>query len=394
MARLQNLEVPFPLAKELWEKVWQKFLAEEQPKINLLKSAGIMSQLGKNTGLGVTTLGKLKKSTESSPAPVPCIMSRETVVKLCDYIQDVDLKEKIFADPEARILFPYFGRYRLFWRDKKHGLVSILHSELQIGVFGVRLSGETGTATGGLIRLKNANLYFSVESENKKSSFILHAGTAGEDQLSCIPGFCMTLNADVTPVCMAVLLVRVTGQDNEPGMAFLDRYFDKFRGREFVPGVKISWFLVPSPYRIGGLFGNWYIFHARGGIIRRGKVRIESERRISYVGVMHEFHDGNIEIFNNTSVAITLCNDSKILHLLGRIGDQSDLGSRSHIPCIFSSTGRGGSTLKAGVSLMIRETETPFEEMKPAVIVREDYAKFLTEDDLKLILDTPVDIEI
>lgn len=391
--RPPNLEIPYPLAKELWCKVWDKFL-RENPKALLLKGRSLSQLLDQITAAGASILPKLKRAMEKPSPPISVDMSRETIGRLCDFITDNELREKLLADPEIRPLFIFFGKYRLFWRDKKNGVVSILHSELKIGAEGVRISDDAGNAIGDRLMLKNTNLFFSAENDSKKSNFIFNVGTAGNHQLSYIPGLCLTLNADATPIGMAVLLTRTGNGNPEPDQALLERYFDKFRGREFVPGVKVSWFSFLPPCRICGLYGHWYIYHAQKDFIRRGKIRIESERRLTYVGTQHEFRQGHIEIFNNTNISITLSNDSKILHLLGRIGDQSDLGQRSRFRCIFSSTGKGGSTLKAGVSLMIRENETPFDEMEPEVIVRENYSKFLNEDDLNLILGSPEDIEI
>lgn len=394
--RPPKMEVPYQLAKTLWGKVWEKFEEEEAAKIKLIKHVEKLNLLQQKTGVGASVLTKLKKAVELTFIPDPPVikMSRETINGLCNYLPDDALRQCIL-EPEAFALYKYLGKYELYWRDRKDGVATILQSELKLDAGGVTLSGEAGSATGGRIMLKNANLFFTVENENKNSNFIFNVGTVGTEHLSYIPGLCQTLNADVRPVNMAVVLFRKSETDQEPDRALLERYFDKFRGREFVPGVKLSWFnLTQPPYRISGLFGNWYIYHAYKDIIRRGKISIDGERRITYVGTIHKFNQGHIEIFNNTNISITLCNDSKILHLLGRIGDQSDLSSRTRIRCIFSSTGKGGSTLKAGVSLMIRETEITFDEMSPAYIVSEENSRYLSDEDLKLILNAPEDIEI
>lgn len=394
--RSANLEVPFVLAKRLWENVWQKFQEENADKISVLTRPAIFKMMQQQTSVGDSIFRKLKKEVEEVPEPKIVKLSRESINRLCDYLP-VDIGESLrarcFLDPELRPLSKYFGRYRLYWRKKEDHSIPFPHSpyELELNSSGVSLTSNAGNAVGGLPTLINANLFFAAENYSKKSYFIFNVGTADEEQLGYIPGLCLTLNSDVTPISKSVLLVR---NNETPDEALLNRYFDQFKESYYVKGIVLSWLLSPTPYRISGLFGNWYIYHVHNNIIRRGKICIRSERRINYEGTIHSFSKGHVEIFNNTNISISLYNSSKILHLLGRIGDQSDIGSRNHIRCIFSSTGKGGSTLKAGVSVMVRETETEFEDMTPAVIVSEDRSKFLSEADLKIILETPEDIEV
>ncbi|MCW5924119.1 MAG: hypothetical protein KIS77_17485 [Saprospiraceae bacterium] len=390
--RPTNLDVPFHMAKTLWGGVWQKFCDERMDKIKNLTNGAKLEMLAQIVEIGLEPVKKLKREIERTPSPNTVAMSKVAISGLCDYLPDEEMKQKIFAsveDPEVMKLDPYFGWYRLYWREKRNGAWSVRSSKMQLGAGETRVVGELSPElTGGRAALKNMNLFCAVEDEYKISQFIFNVGTVEENNLNFIPGLCLTVNASAVPTMVAVLLVRENQDGDEPDEAFLNRYFDRYCGRSLVRGIPVDWFLNGSnEYRIGGLFGNWYIYSANvNGIIRRGKICIPSEYNLRYQGTRHEFKKGRIEIFNHTCVVLDFDNDYKHLHLIGRIGDGSDLQQRRYIPCIYSSTGNEGRTLKSGVSIMRKETEKVFEEMTTGVYTADNYPQELEPKDLKFLL--------
>ncbi len=395
--RPPKIAVPFALAKTLWDRVWKKFISDHADKIGNLTLTAKLEMLAQKANVGAAPVKELKKDVAQAPAPDIVLMSHSAVNGLCDYLPDEDLKRNILAsieDPDVMWLARYFGRYRLYWREKRGGVWEHPHYTLKFGAAGTELIDELGEVSSGKrIVLKKLNLFCSVENEHKFNQFIFNVGEAVGNNLDLIPGLCQTTTPASIPAMAAVLLVHEGAAEEKYSEQNLNRFFDQYRGRSLLKAVQIDWFNNPPPYRIGGLFGNWYIYRANNGIIRRGKIRIASQYNLYYQGTRHRFDKGKIEVFGSNCVTLDFANDYKHLHLIGRIGD-AELKNRNHIPCIFASTGNEGRTLKSGVSLMLREPDIPYEAMTTGIFTPDNYPPDLPPEHLKFLLDNQGSIEV
>ena len=87
--RPANLNIPFHMAKNLWDQVWEKFCVERGDKIKNLTNGANLEILAQIVEIDLEPVKKLKREIERTPSPNAIAMSKSAISGLCDYLQVV-----------------------------------------------------------------------------------------------------------------------------------------------------------------------------------------------------------------------------------------------------------------------------------------------------------------
>ncbi len=349
--------------KPIWLGVRQKFGTDKRTLPP--KKKDYFVEMSQATEVGWSILSDINRKIERETRVIS--ISDKTEVLLRKY-----LDPSFSPRPDDKNPFSiYFGKYECYYKMDSPPFVRV--AELEIGPNYLIFQKEGERYEGKRPEMRAGNLYLTVSSEKRIFHFVCHVGVASRENLGVIPGFLTGINSAALPLFLVILLVR-SDIEQKPNV---ETFFKDYRMTTILRGWdinRISELFNPVFNRISGLFGNWYIYHAeKNGNVRRAKIRIEDEDILEYIGTVHHFEKGNLQIVNNTHISIQLAksDSTKLLHLLGRIGDASDLSTLKKIKCVFSSTGKGGTVLKAGFCVMVREQETLFPDMSSSILKRD-----------------------
>lgn len=343
--------------KPIWEAVIQKF----ESKGNMpAKKEDYFAELAKDTEIGSSVLADLHRKISKEVNGIS--ISDRTVQLLRKYIGDFSVIPQS-KNPDAA----YFGTFECYYKMDKPPFLR--NARLEIGDGYIVFIKEGERFEGKRFEMRFGNLYITVSSEKRIFHLILNVGIASHENLGLIPGFMTSINSSMLPLFFVVLLVRTDVQR----IIDYDSYFKHYEKTVFRGWHinRMTELFGSKPSRISGLFDTWYIYHReKNGDIRRGKVLIKDMDTIEYVGTEHHFEQGSIQLINTSHISIQLVktDNTKILTLLGKVGDKSNLKDIQMIKCIFSSTGKGGTVLKGGSCALVRDKLVSFIEMTPAVI--------------------------
>lgn len=382
-ATIRNLDY----LKPLWQKARQQFETGIDLSLNPIRKV-YFDEMSKATKIGWSVLDRLDREIEKGVKGIK--VSDKTMRLLNTYLDPSFSPEPGKENPFSS----YFGTYACYYKMDK--LPFIRMAKLEIGDKYLVFEKEGDRYEGKNPEIRSGNLYLTVSSEKRIFHFVCHVGVASRENLGAIPGFLTGINSAALPLFLAILLVR-SDSEQKPDV---ESFFRKYGKATVLRGWDINQIFEifdPVPSRISGLFGNWYIYHLEAnGDIRRGKIKIEDENMLEYIGTAHHFEKGSLQIADNTHIAIQLIksDSTKLLYLIGRIGDASNLSTLKKVKCVFASTGKGGTVLKAGFCVMVREYKLSFPDMTSAILERNSIEiKALESDGLSKFLSKNHDIE-
>lgn len=343
--------------KPIWDKAIKKF--ESKGNVSP-KKEDYFADMAKDTEIGASVLADLNRKISKNINGIRISDRTEQLLK--QYIGDSS-----FVQHPKNPLVAYFGTYECYYKMDKSPFLR--KAKLEIGEGFIVFFKEQERYEGRKIEVRSGNLFITVSSEKRIFHFILNVGIASRENLRLVPGFLTSINSSMLPLFFVTLLVRTDVQEKVDFDTYFKHYLKPvLRGWDI---NRMSELFEVKPSRISGLFDSWYIYHReKNGDIRRGKVQIKDTDSVEYRGTEHHFEHGWIRLVNNSYISIQLIksDDTKILNLLGKVGDKTNLRDIKRIKCIFSSSGKGGTVLKGGFCVLVRHLHTGFDEMTWAII--------------------------